>query len=227
MELFAERCSMITVRSAQDRGAADLGWLDTRHSFSFGNYYDPEQMGFAALRVINEDKIAPGQGFPTHGHRDMEIITYVLAGALEHRDSLGTGAVIRPGDVQRMTAGTGIMHSEYNASELEPGYEQTHFTLADKQGRLKLIGSREGREGSVAIHQDVNLYAAVLAQDETVIHTVAADRVVWVQVARGAMMLNGLALTAGDGAAVSQESELSLTGAADGAEVLLFDMKDR
>jgi redox-sensitive bicupin YhaK (pirin superfamily) len=244
IETARKEVSMITLRPSQDRGTANFGWLDSRHSFSFGNYYDPAHMGFATLRVINEDKVAPGQGFSTHGHRDMEIISYVLSGGLTHQDSLGNGSVIRPGDVQRMTAGTGIRHSEYNASDtdpvhflqiwilpdrqgLEPGYEQTHFAPAEKQGQLKLVGSRDGGDGSVTIHQDVNLYATILAADESVTHTMAADRAAWVQVIRGAITLDGQSLTAGDGAAVSDEPQILLTGTADQAEVLVFDMKSR
>lgn len=237
---------MITIRPASDRGAANFGWLDTRHSFSFGNYYDPNHMGFASLRVINEDKVAPSQGFDTHGHRDMEIVTYVLEGALEHKDSLGTGSIIRPGDVQRMSAGTGIRHSEFNASDtapvhllqiwivpetqgIDPGYEQIYIDLADKQGQLRLVGSRDGRDGSVTIHQDISLYATTLAEGETVDHVLAPGRVAWVQVARGAIALNGQALTAGDGAAIEASvgddlDRITLTGAANEAEVLLFDM---
>ncbi len=232
---------MITIRPAQARGAANFGWLDTRHTFSFGNYYDPAHMGFSTLRVINEDKVAPAAGFATHGHRDMEIVTYILAGALEHKDSIGNGSVIRPGDVQRMSAGTGILHSEYNASEaesvhllqiwilpettgLEPGYEQTHFTVGDRQGRLRLVGSRDGREGSVTIHQDVNLYAAVLVDGDTVTQDFGPGRSLWVQVARGAVHLNGEMLTAGDGAAVTEESAITLTGAAAESELLVFDL---
>ncbi|MEO0458246.1 MAG: pirin family protein [Cyanobacteria bacterium P01_A01_bin.114] len=232
---------MITLRPAQARGAANFGWLDSRHSFSFGNYYDPNHMGCASLRVINEDKVSPGQGFSTHGHRDMEIISYVLDGGLEHKDSLGTGSVIRPGDVQRMSAGTGIMHSEYNASQadpvhflqiwvmpdergLTPSYEQTHFTQADKQGQLRLVGSREGREGSVTIHQDVDLYAAAIAPSDSIRHNIAPGRAVWVQVARGAITLNGQPLTAGDGASVIDEPQITLAGTSDDAEVLVFDM---
>lgn len=232
---------MITIRPAQDRGTANFGWLDSRHTFSFGNYYDPNYMGFADLRVINEDKVSPGQGFGTHGHRDMEIISYVLQGALEHKDSLGTGSVIRPGDVQRMSAGTGIMHSEFNASKtdpvhflqiwilperkgIEPGYEQKTFPEAEKRGKLQLVGSRAGREGSITIHQDVDLYATLLQNGETVTHALAEGRVAWVQVVRGAVQLNGQSLTAGDGAAIDQESHLTLQGAASEAEVLLFDM---
>ncbi|WP_035985473.1 pirin family protein [Leptolyngbya sp. KIOST-1] len=232
---------MITIRPAHERGAANFGWLDSRHTFSFGNYYDPRHMGFASLRVINEDKVLPSQGFGTHGHRDMEILTYVLDGALEHKDSLGTGSVIRPGDVQRMSAGTGIRHSEFNASDTEsvhflqiwilpdtegiaPGYEQISLAPADKQGQLRLVGSRDGRDGSVTIHQDVNLYAATLAEGDRVEHALAAGRVAWVQVARGAVSLNGHDLTAGDGAAISDLDSLSLTGTAAEAEVLVFDM---
>ncbi len=232
---------MITLRPAQARGIANLGWLDSRHSFSFGNYYDPSYMGFASLRVINEDKIAPNKGFPTHGHRDMEIVTYVLEGALEHKDSLGNGSIMRPGDVQRMSAGTGILHSEYNPSDreavhllqiwilpntegLEPSYEQTHFPMADRQGKLRLIGSPDGRDGSVTIHQDINLYATYLKADEPVVHPLIAGRVAWIQVARGAILLNGQTLTAGDGAAIADVPELTLQGTAEASEILLFDM---
>ncbi|HEY9888765.1 MAG TPA: pirin family protein, partial [Candidatus Obscuribacterales bacterium] len=209
---------MITLRPGSDRGKANFGWLDSRHTFSFGNYYDPAHMGFGPLRVINEDKVAPGQGFSTHGHRDMEIISYVLSGELAHKDSIGNGSIIRPGDVQRMSAGTGIFHSEYNASKtdpvhflqiwvlpaaqgIDPGYEQTYFAPAEKQGQWRLIGAPDGRDGSVTIHQDVNLYATQLAPEQTVTHTLAAGRVAWLQVARGAVQLHGHELTAGDGAA--------------------------
>ncbi|MGG6238639.1 pirin family protein [Nodosilinea sp. AN01ver1] len=232
---------MLTVRPANERGAANFGWLDSRHTFSFGNYYDPRHMGFASLRVINEDKVLPSQGFGTHGHRDMEIVTYVLDGALEHKDSIGTGSVIRPGDVQRMSAGTGIRHSEFNASDtnpvhflqiwilpetkgIDPGYEQISVAPEAKQGQLRLVGSRDGRDGSITIHQDVSLYAAALAEGDRVEHTLASGRVAWVQVVRGAVNLNGHDLTAGDGAAVSDLDTLNLTGAADAAEVLVFDM---
>jgi hypothetical protein len=232
---------MITLRPAGDRGAANFGWLDSRHTFSFGQYVDPNHMGFGPLRVINEDKVTPAQGFSTHGHRDMEIISYVLAGALAHKDNLGNGSTIRPGDVQRMSAGTGILHSEYNASDIDPvhflqiwiipaetgiapGYEQTHFTAADKQGRLRLVGARDGRDGAVTIHQDVSLYATLLSDQETVTHPLVAGRIAWVQVAQGAISLNGIPLTAGDGAAVSAETALTLTGTAAASEVLLFDM---
>jgi len=232
---------MITIRSGSDRGKANFGWLDSRHTFSFGNYYDLEHMGFGTLRVINEDKVSPGQGFSTHGHRDMEIISYVLEGSLAHKDSIGNGSEIRPGDVQRMSAGTGILHSEYNASETdpvhflqiwvlpaaqgtEPSYEQTYFAQAEKLNRLRLVGSQDGREGSVTIHQDLSLYATVLQPDASVTHTLAADRLAWVHVARGAIKLNDRELTAGDGAAISQEAALTLTGVSEDAEVLLFDM---
>ena len=232
---------MITVRSGSDRGKANFGWLDSRHTFSFGNYYDPAHMGFGTLRVINEDKVTPSQGFSTHGHRDMEIISYVLSGELAHKDNIGNGSIIRPGDVQRMSAGTGILHSEYNASDtepvhflqiwvlpeqtgIEPGYEQTYFAPAEKQGQLRLVGSRDGRDGSVTIHQDLNLYAAKLSAPETVTQAIAPGRVAWVHVARGAVNLNGHDLTAGDGAAVSDEATLTLTGNGDDSEVLVFDM---
>lgn len=232
---------MITIRSANERGKANFGWLDSNHTFSFGNYYDPNHMGFSTLRVINEDKVQPSQGFGTHGHRDMEIISYVLDGALEHKDNIGNGSIIRPGDVQRMSAGTGILHSEFNASStdpvhflqiwilpdqagIEPGYEQTHFSPEEKQGRLRLVGSRDGRDGSVTIHQDVDLYATHLNAGETVHHALQPGRAAWVQVARGAVDLNGHALTAGDGAAVTELEAVTLTGSADTAEVLLFDL---
>lgn len=232
---------MITIRPAQDRGAANFGWLDTRHTFSFGNYYDRNHMGFSSLRVINEDKVAPAKGFATHGHRDMEIVTYILAGALEHKDSIGNGSVIRPGDVQRMSAGTGILHSEFNASETEPvhllqiwilpetngltpGYEETHFAPEERQGKLRLVGSRDGRDGSVTIHQDVSLYAGLFSAGEGVTYPIAAGRSLWVQIARGAVDLNGHVLTAGDGAAIAEESALTLTATADETEVLVFDL---
>jgi quercetin 2,3-dioxygenase len=232
---------MITIRPAQDRGTANFGWLDSRHTFSFGEYYDPNNMGFGNLRVINEDKVTPGQGFATHGHRDMEIISYVLEGALEHKDSIGTGSVIRPGDVQRMSAGTGIRHSEYNASKTDPvhflqiwilpeqhgiapGYEQKTFAEAEKRSNLKLVGSRDGRDGSITIHQDVDFYAAALQDGDFVSHSLAAGRVAWLQVARGSVQLNDQTLSAGDGAAISQESLITLRGADKTAEALLFEM---
>jgi redox-sensitive bicupin YhaK (pirin superfamily) len=232
---------MITIRPASERGAANFGWLDTRHSFSFSNYYDPQHMGFGPLRVINEDKISPSQGFGTHGHRDMEIVTYVLEGSLEHKDSIGNGSIIRPGDVQRMSAGTGIMHSEYNASAtdavhllqiwllpatngIDPGYEQIYIAPAEKQGHLRLIGSQDGRDGSVTIHQDVSLYSSVLGDGDQVSHTLAKGRIAWLQVAKGGLTLNGQTLTAGDGAAIQDLDHLTLASTAAETEFLLFDM---
>jgi len=231
---------MILVRHAQERGRADHGWLDTRHTFSFADYYDPKYMGFRNLRVINEDRVQPGQGFPTHGHRDMEIVSYVLAGALEHKDSLGTGSVIRPGDVQRMSAGTGVRHSEYNHSKdepvhflqvwisperqgLEPGYEQKHFSDGEKRGRLRLIAARDGTGGSVTINADARVYAALLEPGQRVSHALGEDRHAWIQVTRGAVTLDGQPLVHGDGAGVSGEPGLTIASAA-GAEVLLFDL---
>ena len=232
---------MITIRSASERGNANFGWLDSRHTFSFGSYYDPAHMGFSSLRVINEDKVAPGQGFPTHSHRDMEIISYVIDGALEHKDSIGTGSIIRPGDVQRMSAGTGISHSEYNASNdspvhflqiwvlpekqgIQPGYEQTYFSPEEKQGKLRLVGSRDGRDGSVTIHQDLNLYAARLTVDEQVDYAVQPNRAVWLQVVRGGIVLNNQSLNAGDGVAITHTDALTVQGQSEDAEILLFDM---
>lgn len=231
---------MLTIRAAQDRGVANFGWLDSRHTFSFGQYHDPKHMGFADLRVINEDKVAPNQGFPTHGHQDMEIITYVLEGALEHRDSLGTGSVIKPGDVQRMSAGTGIRHSEYNASPTDPvhflqiwilpaqkgiapSYEQNHFATADKLGKLRLLGSQDGRDGSIVIHQEIDLYATVLSSGKSVSHALAPGRVAWLQVARGEVKINNRLLNAGDGVAIANEPTIDLQGISE-TEVLLFDM---
>jgi len=230
----------VHIRKSEDRGKANFGWLDSRHSFSFGHYYDPGHMGFGPLRVINEDRVAPGEGFPEHPHSDMEIISYVLEGALEHRDSLGTGSGIRPGDVQRMSAGKGIRHSEFNASRsepvhflqiwiiperrgLEPGYEQKSFPDEEKRGRLRLVASRDGREGSVKVHQDASLYATILGKGQRVAHELAAGRLAWVQVAKGAALLNGEALEAGDGASIDVSGTLELEGVRD-AEVLLFDM---
>jgi hypothetical protein len=229
-----------TVRKSEERGRANFGWLDSKHSFSFGHYHDPKHMGFGPLRVINDDRVAPGGGFPTHPHSDMEIISYVLDGALEHKDSLGTGSVIRPGDLQRLSAGTGIRHSEFNGSKIEPvhflqiwiipekkglapGYEQKSFTVAEKRGRLRLVGSRDGRDGSVTIHQDVDLYATLIGKGEVVKHAIRPGRGGWIQVARGSIALNGEILNAGDGVAVSTSGPLTLEGVAD-AEVLLFDM---
>ncbi|MGE5339671.1 MAG: pirin family protein [Gemmatimonadota bacterium] len=231
---------MITVRKSEERGYADHGWLRTYHSFSFADYYDPRHMGFSWLRVINEDRIAPGSGFGTHGHRDMEIVSYVLDGELAHKDSMGNGSVIRPGDVQRMSAGRGVMHSEFNHAPdrtthflqiwIEPavrggapGYEQTHFDDTDKRGRLRLIASPDGKDGSVTLQQDARIYAALIDGAETVVHRLAPGRGAYLQVARGAIDLNGVALSAGDGATLRDEPELRL-GNGRAAEVLLFDL---
>ena len=231
---------MINLRKSHDRGHANHGWLDSYHTFSFADYFDPKEMGFGALRVINEDWVAPKGGFPTHPHRDMEIVTYILEGALEHKDSMGNGSVIRVGDVQRMSAGTGITHSESNASEREPvhllqiwiepnatgltpSYEQTHFPLADKQGRFRLIASRDGREGSVTIHQDAAVYAAVLDADQALSYTLEAQRSAYLHLARGRITLNGYPLEAGDGAKINGPEILTLS-ALETAEVLLFDL---
>ncbi len=231
---------MITRRPGNERGHANYGWLDTYHSFSFAGYYDPKHTGFRALRVINEDRVQPGKGFGTHPHRDMEIITYVLEGALEHKDSMGNGSIIKPGDIQRMSAGTGITHSEYNPSKservhllqiwilpqqegLKPSYEQRAFKAEEKRGQLRLIASPDGRDGSVTVHQDVELYATVLAPGEQVTHRLKPNRYAWVQVPGGAAKLNGLSLQAGDGAAVSEEEILEIK-ANDSAELLLFDL---
>lgn len=232
---------MINVRSAAERGTANFGWLDSRHTFSFGDYYDPHHMGFGPLRVINEDRVSPGKGFGTHGHEDMEIISYVLEGALEHKDSIGTGSVILPGDVQIMSAGTGIRHSEFNNSKtapvhflqiwivpdrdgITPRYEQRTFADADKQGRLRLVASSDGDNGSVVIHQDVKLYAAILNRGEEVIHPLPEGRRGWLQVARGAVDLNGHALVTGDGAGIEGEPTLTVKAKADQTEVLVFDL---
>ena len=231
---------MITVRKSEARGHANHGWLDSYHTFSFASYYDPNYMNFRSLRVINEDVVSPGKGFGTHGHSDMEIITYVLEGALEHKDSLGTGAVIKPGEVQRMTAGTGIQHSEFNHSQtdpvhllqiwllpdtkgLSPSYEQRDFPLAQRRGKLRLVAARDARDGAVKVHQDVDLYAAVLDKDSRVSHALRPNRYAWVQVARGSVLLNGLTLENGDAAAVSDEAEVVIEAAED-AEFLLFDL---
>jgi len=230
---------MITIRQADGRGRSDLGWLDSRHTFSFSDYYDPKQMGFGALRVINDDRVGPSSGFGQHPHRDMEIISYVLSGALGHQDSMGNGSTIERGDVQRMSAGTGVLHSEWNHSKTEPvhflqiwivpekmgakpGYEQRRFEPAQLHDQLRLVASGDGRDGSVTIHQDVSLYAARLSGG-AVRHALAPGRRAWVQVAAGAISLNGMAMAEGDGAAVSAESALELRAAGE-AEVLLFDL---
>jgi redox-sensitive bicupin YhaK (pirin superfamily) len=231
---------VITIRKSEDRGHFDLGWLDTYHTFSFDRYYDPAHMHFRSLRVINEDRVQPGQGFPTHSHRDMEIITYILAGALEHRDSMGNGSVIRPGDVQRMTAGTGVSHSEYNPSDSEavhllqiwilprvrglpPAYEQKLFSEDERRGRFRLIASQDGREGSVTIHQDARVYATSLDPDRKLDYALQENRYAWLQIARGTVKLNEVELKQGDGAAVNNEAMLRII-AHDEAEVLLFDL---
>jgi quercetin 2,3-dioxygenase len=229
---------MIDIRRSDERGHAHHGWLDSYHSFSFADYQDPAHTGFGALRVINEDRIAPGTGFGTHGHRDMEIVSYVLDGALAHQDSLGNGSVIRPGDVQRMSAGTGVRHSEFNHEKdapthflqiwiepdrrgIEPGYEEKHFTAEDKRGRLRLIASPDGRDGSVLLHQDAEIHAALLDGAESARLSVAPGRRVYVHVARGEVSVNGARLGAGDAAKLSGEPQVSLTDGA-GAEVLVF-----
>ncbi|HTA88087.1 MAG TPA: pirin family protein [Polyangiaceae bacterium] len=231
---------MIAVRKAADRGHAEHGWLDSWHTFSFGDYYDPKHMGFRSLRVINEDRVAAGKGFPTHPHRDMEILTYVLDGALEHKDSMGNGSVMRPGDVQRMTAGTGVAHSEFNGSRenavhflqiwilpesrnLEPGYEQKNFTAQDKQGKFKVVASRDGADGAVLVHQDMTLLAGLFAEGEQTQYALAAGRSAWLHVARGKLRVNGVELGAGDALQVSDETALDVTGVSD-AEALLFDL---
>ena len=231
---------VITIRKSEDRGHFDLGWLGTYHTFSFDQYYDPAQMHWRSLRVINEDRVQPAQGFPTHSHRDMEIITYILSGALEHRDSMGNGSVIRPGDVQRMSAGTGVAHSEFNPSATEPvhllqiwvlpsehglppSYEEKHFSDEERHGRLRLIASDDGRDGSVTIHQDARLFASVLEAGQTVVQALDEKRYAWLQIARGTIRLNDVELKQGDGAAVRNESELTIT-AHDQAEILLFDL---
>jgi redox-sensitive bicupin YhaK (pirin superfamily) len=231
---------MLEIRKAQERGYADHGWLKSYHSFSFADYFDAEHVEFGSLRVINEDRVAAGQGFGTHAHRDMEIITYVLEGRLEHKDSIGTGSIIEPGDVQRMSAGTGVRHSEFNPSPAEPvhflqiwiqpaqkgippGYEQKRFGPQDKRGRLRLIASPDAREGSVTVHQDAYVHAGLFDGDERAVHTLAAGRRAYVHVARGKITVNGVALVAGDAAKIVDTSQVKLEHG-DGAEVLLFDL---
>ena len=231
---------MIQVRPAAERGIVNHGWLDARHSFSFGSYYDPAHMGFGPLRVINEDRIQPSQGFGTHGHKDMEIITYIIRGALEHKDSMGNGSVIRRHDVQRMTAGTGVMHSEFNhlddelthllqiwllpeSGGLEPGWEEKSFDATDKSNRLCLIASRDARDRSLEVHQDADLYAAILDEGHELEHRFASGRRGWMQIVAGTVTVNGETLTAGDGAAIADVETLDIVARAD-AEFLLFDM---
>jgi redox-sensitive bicupin YhaK (pirin superfamily) len=228
------------LRRSDQRGFADHGWLRSFHTFSFAGYYDPAHMGFRALRVINEDRVKPGMGFPTHPHRDMEILTYVLEGALEHRDSMGTGSVVRPGDLQRMSAGTGVTHSEFNASKLEPvhflqiwlvpdqrnyppSYEQKSFTRAERQGTLRLVASRDGRDGSLTVHQDADLYAALLSAGQTVEHTILPGRNVLLHVARGGIEVAGDQLGSGDALTVTNPGTLRI-GAKDEAELLVFNL---
>ncbi|WP_310482489.1 pirin family protein [Chamaesiphon sp. VAR_48_metabat_403] len=229
-----------TIHDRNLRGHSKIGWLDSHHTFSFGNCQDPNRMGFRSLRVINDDRVIPGAGFGTHGHKDMEILTYVLAGELAHKDSLGTGSVIRPGDVQIMSAGTGIQHSEFNNSESEPvhflqiwmlpdrenitpRYDQRDFPLAEKQGKLRLVGSKDGRDGSVVINQDIDLYVSVLSTGDLVKFEVAQHRFAWVQVARGIATLNGELLREGDGVQINSPESLELTTESN-AEILLFDL---
>ena len=232
---------MLAIRKAEDRGVSKFNWLDSQHTFSFGDYMDPGNMGFSDLRVINEDRVVPGAGFGTHGHRDMEIISYVIEGELGHQDSMGTGSVIRPGDVQRMSAGTGIMHSEMNASKenpvhflqiwilpeekgIAPSYEQKHFAPETRQDQWRLVGSRDGREGSVTIHQDVSLYAATLSEGKRLTYDLSANRKAWLQVVKGALQLDGQTLKAGDGIAFADLDSLSILGSSSETEVLLFDL---
>lgn len=232
---------MIDIIRSETRGSADHGWLKAKHTFSFANYYDPERVQFSDLRVINEDRVAPGQGFGTHPHKDMEIVTYVIDGAIEHKDSMGNGTVINAGEVQRMTAGTGVLHSEFNHSDedelhllqiwilpeaknLEPGYEQTLFDRGSKLNQLRLIGSRDGRDGSVTIHQDVDLYASVLEQGREVALDDVGDRRIFVQVVHGEIVVNGEALSAGDGAAIARADVIRVAASAE-AEFLLFNLR--
>ena len=232
---------MLAIRKAEDRGVSRFSWLDSQHTFSFGGYMDPKNMGFSDLRVINEDRVVPGAGFGTHGHRDMEIISYVIEGELGHKDSMGTGSVIRPGDVQRMSAGTGIMHSEMNASQenpvhflqiwilpeekgITPSYEQKHFAPDTRQDQWRLVGSHDGREGSITIHQDVSLYAATIAEGTHLTYNLSPNRKAWLQVVKGALQLDGQTLKAGDGVALADLESLSVTGSDSTPEVLLFDL---
>ncbi len=231
---------MLRVRASDARGLTRLDWLSSRHTFSFGHYYDPDCMGFGPLRVINEDRVQPGRGFDTHGHQDMEIISIVLDGALEHKDSLGNGSIIRPGEIQRMSAGAGVRHSEFNASHSEPvhflqvwilpeieglapSYEQMAFAEEERRGWLRLVGSRDGRDGSITIHQDVDLYSTLLADRQSVVHRLAERRMAWVQVALGAVSVNGRQLHPGDGLAIDEPCTIEIHGAS-AAELLLFDM---
>jgi redox-sensitive bicupin YhaK (pirin superfamily) len=231
---------MIQVRPAGERGETRIDWLDSKHTFSFADYYDPKNMGFGALRVINDDRVAPARGFGTHPHRDMEILSYVVEGELQHKDDMGNGSVIRRGDVQRMTAGTGVLHSEFNPSKsapvhflqiwivpektgLDPGYEQKHFSSAEKKGRLRLVASRDGRDGSVTVHQDVRVYAGELSAGERATLPLAKDRAAWVQIVSGRAKVNGKDLGAGDGAGLAEEDAVDIVGSGE-AELLVFDL---
>ena len=231
---------MLTIRRSDDRGKSNWGWLDSRHTFSFGEYVDPAHMGFRSLRVINEDRVTPGQGFGTHPHRDMEILSYVIKGSMEHKDSMGTGSVIVPGELQRMTAGTGITHSEFNPSAtdslhflqiwilpakkgLEPGYEQRVFPMDKQRGQFVLVGSQDGRDGSLTIHQDVSLYAGRFDEGQAVSYEFEPKRSGWVQVVRGSVLASGEELAAGDGGGLTGAESLELRVTSD-AEVLLFDL---
>ncbi|MDT5121724.1 MAG: quercetin 2,3-dioxygenase [Acidobacteriota bacterium] len=231
---------MITIRKSEERGHFDFGWLNTYHTFSFDQYYDPRFMAFRSLRVINEDRVQAGHGFPTHGHRDMEIITYVLEGALEHKDSMGTGSVIRPGDVQKMSAGTGVRHSEANPSQdepvhllqiwimpdtegIKPDYQQKRFETEEKRGRLRLVASPDGEDDSITIQQDARVYASLLEPSQQVVHELKPNRHAWIQVARGAVEVNEQTLNQGDGAAISNESQVTIEGL-EPSEILLFDL---
>jgi redox-sensitive bicupin YhaK (pirin superfamily) len=231
---------MIRIRRSDERGHAHHGWLESYHTFSFADYHDPRHMGFRSLRVINEDRVQPGQGFPTHSHRDMEIVSYVIAGELEHMDSMGNGSVMRSGDIQRMSAGTGVTHSEYNRSVdrvvhflqiwvpparngLEPSYEQRHFSEASRRGRLRIVASGDARDSSVTVHQDIDIYASILSPGERVRHEIRAGRGVWVQVVRGEISVDGESISGGDGIAVSDEAAIELA-AQTPSETVLFDM---
>ena len=234
---------MITFRQADDRGHYANDWLDSRHSFSFGEYYDPDHMGVSVLRVINDDRVIPGAGFPTHPHKDMEIVSYVLEGALAHKDSMGNGSLIRSGDVQRMSAGSGVTHSEFNPSDtegtnflqiwflpnqkgIEPGYEQKYFSAEDKQGQMKLLVSPDGRDDSIQANSDVLMYGSVLEEGQTVQHETTNDRVIYLHVARGSVKVNGNSLNTGDGATIQNESVINITGASQ-AETLLFSLPNQ
>jgi quercetin 2,3-dioxygenase len=240
IKLMASNTKTHLIHDRNSRGHTKIGWLDSYHTFSFGNFYDPNRMGFRSLRVINDDRVVPGAGFPTHGHRDMEIFTYVLEGAVEHKDSLGNGSVILPGEAQIMSAGTGIMHSEYNPSEteplhllqiwilpdkqgLQPRYDQKAFPIEEKRGKLRLIGAKDGRDGAIIIHQDVDLYTSVLEPGDVINYHLKSNRYAWLQIAQGIITLNGEELRAGDGVQMSGEEQLEMSTNI-GAEILLFDL---